>query len=1767
MNSHMSITKIYDKKNKHAIIRELAWILLLLIFCAGTQSWGQTNPTAQNLPYSQNFGTNTFTTVPTGMAVWNGINGGSVNTQALAEASAPTGNATLTAQTSVTATGGSFGYSATSNGRFYIQTSSNATNGVNQIALAIVTSGLTDITVAYDVEIISAQPRTVGIVMQYRTGTSGSWTTVSGTGNPYSQAGGTAGVKVSPTLVLPAGANNQSVVQIRWATWRGSETGNSSGIAIDNISVTGTAATPNIALSSPTIPTNAVNNNTTNNIIGAIQLDVTTADATLNSVTLTTAGTYSAADIATNGFKFWLGNSATDLTSATQLGTAQTAVGTGSTVSISGLSTIINNATTRYIILTADIASSPTNGATIGIATTEHSDITFASGTKSGTDPIAAGTTRSISVATADIDLSSPTSSTSNISQGAINQEIYRFDLTVTTAAATLNGVTITTAGSYLASDLTNIKCWYSVDNIFNSGADELLSTKTTSLGIGSHVFPTFSSKTILSGNTGYIFITTDLPYTATSGNIISVNAITTSDISFLSGNKTGTSSASGTKTIVECTPTNVSGLTATPGNTTISISWTNPSCLDEIMIVAKPTSSITTSPAGDGSAYTANLTFGTGSASAFDGSGYVVYKGTSSSQTLTGLTNGITYFIEVFTRKGNTWSTGNETSATPNLTNAPAILWGSSGGSAWLTTGNWTGGSTPTTLQTAQFGTNPSGTSIGVNMGGSTNNGSANQIVGAIEVTNNRLAALNIGNSSGSTSGTLTLSGVIVNATENIILRNNSTQTLTIQANQSSAMTITLGNTSENVVLINGTGGITITSNIIGASKHLLKKGTGSGILTLEGANTFSGNTTVTEGTLQLNRAGGTTLPTTNNVIINGGIFRVSSNQTLNNLTLTSGELIVDAGITLTINGTLTYTSGTITLNGNLAYGTSSTILFHNTSSYTTPASLFTNSPTNVSINASAGVTLGSSATINGILTLSSGTLSLGANSLTVNGSISNTSGNIDASNSSASVIFGGASTQNIPNSTFAGNINNLTISNSNGVTNNQLLTISGTLILNAGIFDANNITTISSGASLVFNGGSITNYNMPATLNNYTIPSGTTELTSNLTISGDLNIGSNMIDIGSNTLTVNGNVTRTTGTIKTNEGTLILGGTNSSTLYFDQTNDGVTNKLKDLTVNRTGATVTLGNKLQIAHNGTVTVTEGILNANSNLVLTSTLSGTGRIAELGSGASITGNVEVQRYMVGGASSQRGWRYMSSPVANATYAQLVDDIFITGPGGTTNGFDASGSNSSVMTYEESTNRGWKNITATSNTWATGKGAIVFFRGDRTQTNSITNPGVAPNSFALDFFGNINSGDFTINLDYDNTTGVAADQGWNLIGNPYPSQINWDLVTRTGGVNSHYYLINPTSKNYVSDNTGVIAIGQGFFVQVNANGQSVTFEENDKTGSNGTAYFKTASNPLTIKMNLDSVQHDVAKIFFVNHANKNYLFTEDAIKLKNPVYNLSIVTPNNIEVQNNYVPNLGVAGSDTFYLNVTSTTNNSYQLNFENFLHVPANKVILLIDKLNNSITNVRLVPSYPFTINNNQSNTFGNRFLLVITDQQNPLPVKLIQFHGINNGLHTTLKWVTASEKNLIGFEVQKSEDGINYETIGLVKAVNQNSTTKYNFNENKLIYNKNYYRLKIIENSGVEYSNVVVVSSEHLPSNGSLVKLYPNPADRELNVVLTPNNNIQKVNIFDIHGKLWLTTESPTGIDITRLNDGNYIIELEVDGNLIRTKFNKQSN
>lgn len=106
-----------------------------------------------------------------------------------------------------------------------------------------------------------------------------------------------------------------------------------------------------------------------------------------------------------------------------------------------------------------------------------------------------------------------------------------------------------------------------------------------------------------------------------------------------------------------------VTSLAASVSNSQSTISWTNvPSvltCNYEYLIVANQGAVVFT-PSGDGTAYSAN--------SVYSGVNQVIYKGSGTNMTVTGLTNGLNYCFKVFVRRGTDWSNGVSICITPYL-------------------------------------------------------------------------------------------------------------------------------------------------------------------------------------------------------------------------------------------------------------------------------------------------------------------------------------------------------------------------------------------------------------------------------------------------------------------------------------------------------------------------------------------------------------------------------------------------------------------------------------------------------------------------------------------------------------------------------------------------------------------------------------------------------------------------------------------------------------------------------------------------------------------------------------------------------------------------------------------------------------------------------------------------------------------------------------------------------------------------------------------
>ncbi len=630
-------------------------------------------------------------------------------------------------------------------------------------------------------------------------------------------------------------------------------------------------------------------------------------------------------------------------------------------------------------------------------------------------------------------------------------------------------------------------------------------------------------------------------------------------------------------------------------------------------------------------------------------------------------------------------------------------------------------------------------------------------------------------------------------------------------------------------------------------------------------------------------------------------------------------------------------------------------------------------------------------------------------------------------------------------------------------------------------------------------------------------------------LTVNGELNLAAGILSIKNQTLTLNGTLNATgTGTITGSaNANLIIGGTsggNFGTIRMTATSPN--NRVRNFTLNRTGsgAEATIGsNDLEVTN--LVTITNGILRSNGNLVLVSDNNGTARVGQITSPADITGNVTVQRYV---PAVTRRSRMLSPNVTGFTFADLKDDMFITGPGGVTNGFDASTSNGhTVYTYQESTTggRGWKGISNINNSLSAGVGAIAFVRGDRTLSSPqwYTPPYVAQNAVTVDFIGEINKGSFSPTITYTNT-GVSANDGWNLVGNPYPCPIDWTLLTKNN-LAAFYYVFDPSTNAYIANNGSLnIASGQGFFVQATAASPSITFNETAKVVTDAAGNFKTNVNPFKIEIRRDSLNADFAWLNINASSSKNYNPTEDALKFTNASINFSFKGVDDVLQQYLSTPINTVA--DTFMLNLDAPTG-TYTVTFSNYASLPTNGGAYFIDKFNQNVVNLATTNSYVFSVSGGNAQTFGDRFMIVIQNA-NPLPVKLLNFAANKQGNDVLLTWKTATEINNKGFEVErKTASQSDWQTIAFVPALQSSPNNTYTYVDADANTNQTlYYRLKQMDRDGkFTYSTIAVVGYNGLMQEH--VQVFPNPASGDFNIeIVTEKDEVAQINITDVSGQ-----------------------------------------
>ena len=774
----------------------------------------------------------------------------------------------------------------------------------------------------------------------------------------------------------------------------------------------------------------------------------------------------------------------------------------------------------------------------------------------------------------------------------------------------------------------------------------------------------------------------------------------------------------------------------------------------------------------------------------------------------------------------------------------------------------------------------------------------------------------------------------------------------------------------------------------------------------------------------------------------------------------------------------------------------------------------------------------------------------------------------------------------------------------------------------------------------------------------NTVTLGSGT------LTVGNTLQINAGTVATGAGTMTVSGIFQNNSGTLICGAGSVIFNGTyqnngtftaGAGTVYFSGTSQSLTDNsatgtiFKNVTFNCTG-TATMGagvGNFSVSSSGVLTlVSPAKLVAGSAsaayLTLKSDATGSATVAALSGTSTITGWVNVQRYMTGGSSTYRGYRLMSSPVYASTVSgnnvyslnYLKNSTYVTGSGGTGGGFDKLG-NPTLYLYRENlvpgnnsftagNFRGIANISAApaytldneagSFNIPAGSGFLFFFRGNRSTTlaSKTVSPFTAPENTTLTATGTLTQGQVTVHnwytpasafVGYTTATANTAVRGFNLVGNPYASSINWDLynttVTTSGiyvqSVGTTIYVLDPVSHNFgaytkgsggvgTHNTTNILPSGQGFFVVATTASSKLVFNESAKVNTQVTGLNLLMGIPveyankqyLQLQLEKDSVNTDDIIIHFRNDASTTYdPETEALYRSGQGVVSLSSLSsdhfPLAISVQPYPKKSLSIG------LSASANTTGNYRLNLKNIVGISGLYNIWLVDNYTKDSVNMRETPIYSFSINKSDSTTFGvNRFRLVV-NQNDDYAYKLLQFKASRVSTEemrqVKLSWKTKHEENYTHFTVERSTDnGETFEVVGWKQSTGAGAYTSIDYNPQPGI---NLYRLKQEDiNNEITYSDVERVEYSTLSNDlaGSNINIYPNPAKNTINlsIAATPGNSSYKIKISNSSGLMVreaTVSQSTWQTNVNDLTTGTYVIRVinTKDHSLVgQTKFIK---
>ena len=488
-------------------------------------------------------------------------------------------------------------------------------------------------------------------------------------------------------------------------------------------------------------------------------------------------------------------------------------------------------------------------------------------------------------------------------------------------------------------------------------------------------------------------------------------------------------------------------------------------------------------------------------------------------------------------------------------------------------------------------------------------------------------------------------------------------------------------------------------------------------------------------------------------------------------------------------------------------------------------------------------------------------------------------------------------------------------------------------------------------------------------------------------------------LIQLGVGNLWLEGEMTYTGNTTISNGELWLYTSPASATIAVED--GGVLRIIYDIPVTVNDITISGAGTLLVDYSKALTISGNLTNNGEVELLNMDNNGSSGSLIVEGNISGTGTFKYDLTVEGSTnwgSQNTGWHFLSSPVED----QPIIDFTSTG---VNNDYDFYGYHEPTrqwVNYKEDPDDDPKFSIWNGSNFMLGRGYLVSYQQDH---------------YGLIFEGDFNHSDITLtNLSETESAG----KGWHLLGNPFPSAIEWNngdwALTNVAGTAKIWNSANESYTDLAASE--VIPAAQGFFIQVEESTNSLVIPKSARIHANG-FWYKSDDN-LAVKLSARPVDGSSAQASLIRihpEASENFDFYYDSRFITGGAPLFYSHTEGE-HLSTNTLPSLS-SGQEIPYGFVKNEHSDFAIELIENNTGMP----VYLTDLKTGSTAEISQNPIYTFTASEGDApNRFKLTFGSVGIQNQDPYPLsvfvsnRMLNISPVSNGMRVEIFTVTGSQ-------------------------------------------------------------------------------------------------------------------------------------------------------